>query len=84
MSSNLVKYLNRYRFKDGILFKPVMFIFDILVDKVLLKKVNVKFTGRYYRSSKETKCIQDTCFSTSFGSKSITFAWMYLKYGVTV
>ena len=52
MPSNFVQYFNLYRFKYGILFKPVIFIFDILGDKVLLKKVNVKFTPIYYSSSK--------------------------------
>ena len=42
MSSNCVIYFNLYRLKDGIIFKPVIFIFDILVHKVLLKKVNIK------------------------------------------
>ena len=42
MSTNCVQYFNW--FKDGILFKHMIFIFDISVDKVFVKKVNVKFT----------------------------------------
>ena len=53
----MVKYLNLYRSKDGILFKFAIFIFDMLVDKVLRNKVNVTFTCRYYRSFKKNKYI---------------------------
>ena len=56
MSYHCIKYFNLYRFKYGILFKPVILY---LTYWWTCEKVNVKLTSRYYRSSKKTKFIQD-------------------------